>query len=528
MDNNSGVSTMDINTFMEKLSIIQKSMKEIAQSFLPSLQVSESNPCKPQSVVSDTVNQYLESEYKRLEKISNELKKYEKDVSDITCSFSDQLKGTYLEGEDVYATIQTKLSDCMNNYSNVTNKIDDALETIKDPSHICFKIKNSEKKYLISKGILENNKGTILSTLYNDSSNHDKNGDIYIDRESKMFPVIIEYLNGEEIDYSFFSEKEKLEIINEFEYFKIPFNHELLNLRGTYKEHMMVNGYLYNRVIMVNGKNEPELNSYLMAHQLFDTLFKKQRVEDIHYYEDTGVVYINLKLDYIDYIRQYITSNTIDLKQLKPHPIHTDGFIAEFEQLSIPLALDIVTLFTPLYESLLLDETLAGHVLEWTGMDKQWFLAYRGSNADFDVTSFHNHCDNKGECIVLVCGQLDESMECLFGAYTSVGFNIHCLDENQDIEDNDAFLFTLRNNLQITPERYNAKQSIMVHYDADCGPSFTNGFMISNHSHTSFDNYFYTDGSFPVIDHHSFMSNFSFGKKNKTFKVLETEVYIRA
>ena len=128
---------------------------------------------------------------------------------------------------------------------------------------------------------------------------------------------------------------------------------------------------------MVNGKNDPELNAYLLQHHLMDDFFGNTKSRDIHYYEEPSLYFVNLKLKYARYIDEYIRTGTIDLKALKPFPIDPNSFIEEFHQLSIPLSLDTIDIYSPFYESKILREEDRSYLTDWTQEEDHWHLLYR-------------------------------------------------------------------------------------------------------------------------------------------------------
>ncbi|KAJ5070196.1 kelch-like protein [Anaeramoeba ignava] len=106
---------------------------------------------------------------------------------------------------------------------------------------------------------------------------------------------------------------------------------------------------------------------------------------------------------------------------------------------------------------------------------KKMELGYSGKENGWLSTDFHSRCDNKGEILVLI----KTSKDCIFGAYSKVGFVKKetlwksQMDEIGNIDDPDAFIFSLVNPKGVSLQKFPVKEGLSaIVYSPYCGPDF--------------------------------------------------------
>jgi len=159
-------------------------------------------------------------------------------------------------------------------------------------------------------------------------------------------------------------------------------------------------------------------------------------------------------------------------------------------------------------------------IIEWTGC-KKYELLYRGTKDGSKSEIFHNKCDNKGPTLCLYENERGN----IFGGYASVSWK----NEGNSILAPESFIFTLTNNCQIPPAKFNPKiNKNNLYHRADLGPTFYNDICIYNEylvkspkdsAYSSFPEYYDdTTGKGKVI----FTGN---DNDDNYFKIKEIEVF---
>ncbi len=122
------------------------------------------------------------------------------------------------------------------------------------------------------------------------------------------------------------------------------------------------------------------------------------------------------------------------------------------------------------------------YIKEWVG-DHKWKLLYRSSEHDYTSKSFHEYCDNKGPTLVVI----KSSEGWIFGGYTTRSWKVVHPDEYSSIissciifsidkykDDDEAFIFTLKNANGVEPTRYMKRKEskYAIYCDPNYGPRF--------------------------------------------------------
>ena len=180
---------------------------------------------------------------------------------------------------------------------------------------------------------------------------------------------------------------------------------------------------------------------------------------------------------------------------------------------------------TDIFNSAILKESnqkkeFINKIIEWTGC-KKYELLYRGTKDGSKSEIFHNKCDNKGPTLCLYENERGN----IFGGYASVSWK----NEGNSILAPESFIFTLTNNCEIPPTKFNPKiNKNNLYHRADLGPTFYNDICIYNEylvkspkdsAYSSFPEYYDdTTGKGKVI----FTGN---DNDDNYFKIKEIEVF---
>jgi hypothetical protein len=122
--------------------------------------------------------------------------------------------------------------------------------------------------------------------------------------------------------------------------------------------------------------------------------------------------------------------------------------------------------------SILLSTEYEEKLIEFIGNDIQqqpWRLIYRASEHGFDAADFHRCCDSFAPTVSII--QTDFGN--IFGGFTTIAWSSATLRADQ--ADPTAFLFTLKNTLNISPTKFPVAkeyQQCAISHNPTCGPNF--------------------------------------------------------
>ncbi|XP_049810586.1 uncharacterized protein LOC126253356 [Schistocerca nitens] len=145
--------------------------------------------------------------------------------------------------------------------------------------------------------------------------------------------------------------------------------------------------------------------------------------------------------------------------------------------------------FFPDSQILVQDKTSYHRVLNnWYGSAKQvWRLVYRASTHGYSAEAFHRHCDGIAPTYVIALGATSE----ICGGFSDVPWEKTNITGHY-IPSQKAFLFTLPNNPDLSPTKFNiVKKMFAICYHPDCGPIFGAGadLLISSNCNNNMDSY---------------------------------------
>ena len=361
---------------LEKLQLITDTIDSLADELTSSSSFFQNTTAKFQERVIECVNDYLKSECHRLGSIKTKIVEHEQKYKEMCLDFGKELCEKCPGFESSLEKIKKEAQVYEETIQPVIDSLNQCEDNLKEKRKAHFVSKKSGRVYKVDFRLLREYPTSYFTQSYYNLENRNQEGYTVLDKDDSYFNAILGYMDGQEYDYSQHTLEDNENLARAMQDANLPFSTRMLDLRCSLREKKKINAYK-TKVVMVNGKNDPELNAYLLQHHLMDDFFGNTKSRDIHYYEESSLYFVNLKLKYARYIDEYIRTGTIDLKALKPFPIDPNSFIEEFHQLSIPLSLDTIDIYSPFYESKILREEDRSYLTDWTQEEDHWHLLYR-------------------------------------------------------------------------------------------------------------------------------------------------------
>ena len=169
-------------------------------------------------------------------------------------------------------------------------------------------------------------------------------GDVFIDIDGKNDELIVKYMKNDESlieDMKKMSIEERRKFLDDLNFLELPIKKEFVGDFGHNEEKEKTDAKQDRRVVMVNGRNAPMLNALLKQRHLFDHVFDSQPKEDIRYFEEANIYYINLKMKYYDLIECYLKDRKFSIVLIKKYKndgnFDVDELIKEMKMLGIEL-----------------------------------------------------------------------------------------------------------------------------------------------------------------------------------------------
>lgn len=259
---------------------------------------------------------------------------------------------------------------------------------------------------------------------------------IFIDRDGKLFDYVLKYLRTGQLTIE--DKTIRRELLIEAKYYKIAALEDELNPTGK-KEDVSTNEYRSdilspsppNSPIGIGRGRSPLASTLSPGAQIWSPMRTQ-----------TGPV------------------------KAKLHPAHTAGAWRSAPAAEVRLNVFVgSTLLTNEYEEKLLE--FIGS--ELASSEQPWRLIYRASEHGFDASDFHRRCDTFAPTISIIHADSGN----LFGGYTTVPWSSATVRADQP--DPTAFLFTLRNNLNVPPTKFpiaEGFQQCAISHNPTCGPNF--------------------------------------------------------
>ncbi|KAK8792769.1 hypothetical protein WA158_004933 [Blastocystis sp. Blastoise] len=413
---------------------------------------------------------------------------------------------------------QSSHNSSVSSHSSTSSNQEDDVDT--------FTFRNSSCYYYVKHHCLSDYPGSYIYDL-SQCNVRSPDGSIYVDFDDTYAPVIFDYLQGKKIDFSEYSNDEQYELVNVFVSFGLPVPESLVCLTKIMER--QVRKYQKGKALdlTINGKHDSLIYNYLYKNNLLEELIKRENHSFLPYDYYQEKFYLNKTIKHTEYIHEYIENNTITIPKEIQKTFDYNSLFSDLEMFGRVIYSSIKDkLFPVIKDSVILNQYYADILASWLGKYKQWKLLYRGSRDGYSASSFHSHCDYHGETVVIV-RQVNKKMGInIFGGYTSQSWN--CTDSF--CYDSEAFLFTLINEHQIAPSRYNiADPEKAIYNSASFGPIFGAGGCIAIYDECNKNSLSYcTSNSYSVKETPQRSSLFvnTAGKDSRnTFIVDDIEVY---
>lgn len=289
------------------------------------------------------------------------------------------------------------------------------------------------------KTLTQQSKSLFFETLINekwDINTNSSDNPIFIDRDGRLFDFVLKYLRTGELNIE--DRNTQKELLMEAKYFKLQTLEETITL-------MLRKEEVFTSVNPFDTSNQslpcsPILTSNKSRSSPFFSSFISNSIT-----------------------RQSSLTQSVPSK-LRVHPALTAS--SWRSNVSIENNLNMfpgsVLLISEYEEKLreFMDDDFQQH---------QWRLIYRASEHGFDASDFHRCCDTIAPTISII--QTDFGN--IFGGFTSIPWSSAMVRTDQ--ADPKAFLFTLKNTLNIPPTKFPVAkeyQQCAISHNPTCGPNF--------------------------------------------------------
>ena len=318
-----------------------------------------------------------------------------------------------------YKELSSVLEDYKSTCCTISDKLKKTMESLrrtdKMPLFIC---NNSDQEYCIDMELLSRNKGTYFYDLFMDAERRNIQGNIFVDHDGTNMDYVLQYLNGDSIDYDQLSDETKKELRKDFSFFRVPFKTEVSRLYVD-SDIKKIDAWK-SKVILFNDTMDEELMAYVQQNCKDTILLRDIQIKDIQYNEETNKITVSTTWKYLDLIRDYFLKNEIVPKKLMDCHCSVSALQNELKYFNPDITeSDIRSKVrqecTYLTESTIIDALDEVHLREWLGNDREWKLIYRASEHDYTAQSFHEFCDNQGSTLVII----KSSEGWIFGGYTT-------------------------------------------------------------------------------------------------------------
>ncbi|KAK8803753.1 hypothetical protein WA158_001447 [Blastocystis sp. Blastoise] len=357
-----------------------------------------------------------------------------------------------------------------------------------DIDYICFT--NDGPFFPISKEILDSIQGSYIDECCAEDR-RTEDGIIFLDYcgNDALTYLLIDNLNGKEIDVDSLSYKQQIELLYLFEFCEIPIPQELFLIRERrdtkkkkYKEGDEVE-------LIINRNKNTMIKDYLIKNELWNEYVMSYDNGFVDYNHIEDSLYINKNYEYIDYITQYINNGTIDIKDEDYYQIDIIKVENEMNELFGDKGKEeirMIMIQRSFKGSYILNIDYNIPLVNWFGNEKKWKLLYRASEHNYSSKEFHKYCDNQGETVTIIKHIGHNNRINIFGGYTNQSWetiNSHCWKPYSK-----EFLFTLSNEHDIPPTKYDYidnNKDYGIYCNIQYGPTFMgNDLLLYDECHT--------------------------------------------
>jgi hypothetical protein len=278
---------------------------------------------------------------------------------------------------------------------------------------------------------------TLITEKWNINTNSIDNP-IFIDRDGRLFDYILKYLRTGELNID--DKTTRRELLTEAKYYKLQNLEDELNFLVKKEESFLT----INSFDIIN--QSPPCSPITLINRTRSSPFSPTLLSN-------------------SISRTSPFSQSIPLKS-KPHPAQTASSWRSpiFIENRLNIFLGSTLLITEYEEKLM--EFIGGDIQQ---QQQPWRLIYRASEHGFDAADFHRYCDSFAPTVSII--QTDFGN--IFGGYTAIPWSSATLRADQT--DPTAFLFTLKNTLNIPPTKFPVAkdyQQCAISHNPTCGPNF--------------------------------------------------------
>lgn len=282
---------------------------------------------------------------------------------------------------------------------------------------------------------------TLITDKWDVSTNSIDNP-IFIDRDGRLFDFILKYLRTGEINIE--DRTTRKELLIEARYFKLKNLEEDLNTLIKKDESLV------SLSVFESTNPSPPCSPIPLINRTRSTPFSPTSLTNT-------------------FSRASPFSQSLSIKS-RPHPSQTASTWRSPSLVENRLNVFLgSSLLTNEYEEKLLEFIGADILTQITQRQPTWRLIFRASEHGFDAADFHRCCDSHAPTVSII--QTDVGN--IFGGYTTIPWSSASIRADQ--ADPAAFLFTLKNTLNILPTKFPVAkeyQQRAISHNPTCGPNF--------------------------------------------------------
>ncbi|KAK8789842.1 hypothetical protein WA158_006622 [Blastocystis sp. Blastoise] len=339
-----------------------------------------------------------------------------------------------------------------------------------------IQFKNGGPLYSLPKRITNSLVG---SYLYESAQEDERtvDGSIYLDYpdDETVAPLFIDSLMNKKINVDILKQKDKLALLRMFEYCEVPIPEELMKIyyhRDCYMKEYKADDDI---VLYINFKKDKVLRDYLKKNGLWKKIINRYADGYVDYDKENNEMYLNINYKYINHIYEYIQYKCIYISEEETKIINRDLLKKEMYSIFDNQGTQAVdngwNINISFPHSCILDSRNVYDLESWLGSEKKWKLIFRASEHEYKASEFHKYCDHKCPTVTIIKHIGHDDKINIFGGYTTQYWESR--SENFWKYDNGSFLFTLRNEHDIPPTKYDVlKPASALYCDKTSGPCF--------------------------------------------------------
>ena len=261
-------------------------------------------------------------------------------------------------------------------------------------------------------------------------------GDIFIDCDDENDELIVKYMKDDkslEEDLKKMNNEKRAKLIDNLSYLELPIKENIIKQIGCNEDNEIMEAWKNRKVVMVNGKNDNEMNNLFEKHKLVSSTFNNEMLKNIQYDNQYHLFFIDKKMNYIDVIEDYLKNGkNMNIELSKKYDINdNDNIINEMKMIGIKLSKEKEKeirdfFYHPMFitiSNIIENTTYDRYLQKWAG-NYMWKLIYRTAEHEWTSKSFHKYCDNvKGPTLIII----KSFHNWIFGGYTTKSWSGKCI-----------------------------------------------------------------------------------------------------